>query len=142
MKAEYKPGSFAIEASFVVPMALFAVLLVIDIGLYQYDRAVCTYACYIGSRTVAAAGGREAQAVIEEQKKQLQEQLVCAEDVELRETQDGERYTVTVSARMEIPFFGKKLSIHEEQWHYRLDHRDYILRYAAVIRRLVGNNLE
>lgn len=142
-----KKASFSIEASILVPVFLWLFLFLIYMGFYMYNRAVCTYACYTGSRIMAGgvskgAEGRDAQTVFEEQRQQLQKQLIAAQNADMTVEQAGEKYTVTAKAEMVIPFVGKHLSIRERQWQYRLDPRSYVLRVSLLFQRLVGDDLE
>ncbi len=123
-------GSFTIEAAVLMPILMNLVLLILYMGFYWYNTAVCAYACYTYGRSWGIGSGEQTP---EEMKKELEKQVLGMKSLEIDRQQEGEKMIITVKGAMQIPVVNRTLVIEERQLVYRLDQRAYILKYDLIL---------
>lgn len=92
-------GSYTVEMSFIMPLVILCVVLILYLSFYLHDRSVL--------RTEAARGALEAAARGEElpisEYRGLEKKLIMGSGTEVRQAVNGEEYTVTLSCRVKQP---------------------------------------
>ncbi len=127
-------GSFTVEASFLVPFALYVIIFVLYVGFYWYDAAVCAHACFVTSRALALTEGDSE--VLTQQQTALLEKTVGLDHLSMTAETQGEKYSVMVEADLYVPFVGFCFSVQETQWAYSLDQRDFIRSADVILKAL------
>lgn len=117
-------GSFTVEASFMIPLLMVCVVILIYVGFYWYNCAVCTGTCYNASRLLADQDGSFS---LSQERKLLGERTVALENLKLEQANAGGKITVTASAQMQIPLVRKTLTVYVKQSAYRSNPRAFIL---------------
>ncbi len=132
-KRFYRKGSLTVEAAFIMPVTLLLLLLLIYLGLYWYNMALCTAFCRDAARELAAG---QQEKSLESRKKSLQKQLIGVEKLEAEQDAREQKAEVSVMAEMAFPFVQKTMVIYQKQRAGVLDQRGFILKSRSLLKGL------
>ena len=98
-------GSYTVEASFLMPMILTVLVIIIYLTFFLHDRTVLNSAAYTAAlRGSQLISGEDVYAVVEESGKQLiKNRLIATKDVVLDITVQKNKIGVAYTGTMRIP---------------------------------------